>query len=239
MLKAMVLAGGRGKGHFNNGFMGGVHICKTPGEVRSKAVQMLGQRLITKQTGPRGLPCNVLYITEKCPIATEMYFAILMGRSSMGPVMVASRHGGMNIEEVAEKDPESIVKVPIDIYEGPTDAQLSLVVSALGLKEASIVEQAREEVKKMYDFFIKRDCTLLEINPFVSTTDSRVLALDAKCNFDDNAAFRQPEIFAQRDFTQEDPREVMAAEKDINYIGLDGNIGCLVNGAGLAMATVR
>ncbi len=213
-------------------------MCTTPGEVRSKAVQMLGQKLITNQTGPAGLPCNVLYITERCPIDKEMYFSIILGRVSCGPVLVASRHGGMNIEEVAVSDPASVVKVPIDIYSGPTDEQLDKVVTALGLTDASLREKASEEIKHLYDFFVKHDCTLVEINPFVTTKDGRVLALDAKCQFDDNAQFRQKEVFQLRDYTQEDPREVQAAEKGINYIGLDGNIGCLVNGAGLAMATM-
>jgi succinyl-CoA synthetase beta subunit len=229
----MVLAGGRGKGHFANGFQGGVHLCETPGEVRSKAVQMLGQRLITKQTGPKGLPCNVLYITERCPIATELYFSILLGRESMGPVLVASKHGGMNIEEVAEESPDAVVKVPVDMYSGPTSEQLDAVVEAFELEGTELNTSAREEIKKMYDFFIKYDCTQIEINPLVSTTDGRILALDAKCNFDDNAEFRQKTVFNYRDYSQEDPREVAAAEKDINYIGLEGNIGCLVNGAGL------
>ncbi len=128
--------------------------------------------------------------------------------------------------------------MPIDIYSGPTDQQLERVVDALGLTDPSLREQCHEEIKHLYDFFVRYDCTLVEINPFVTTKDGRVLCLDAKCQFDDNAAFRQKDVFALRDFSQEDPREVQAAEKGINYIGLDGNIGCLVNGAGLAMATM-
>lgn len=239
VVKAQVLAGGRGKGVFSNGFKGGVHTANSILEARSLAAKMLGQSLVTKQTGEEGKPVSKVLITERLYLRRECYFAILMDRAVNGPVMVASSQGGMDIEEVAATNPKAITKIPIDIKTGPTQDQLERAVHAFGFREGSSQHnQAVELVKKMYNLFIKHDCTLVEINPLAETHDGRVVCVDAKLNFDDNADFRQKDIFAMRDETQTDPREVVASKLGLNYIGLDGNIGCLVNGAGLAMATM-
>jgi len=167
----------------------------------------------------------------------EMYLAILMDRSKGGPAFVVSPQGGMDIETVAKETPEAIYVEPVDITKGPQKEQLTRVAEKMGFSPNK-VEEAAEEIRKLYEFFIKHDCTLLEINPMAETANGQVMAMDAKLNFDDNASYRQPEIFALRDKSQEDSREVRATEFDLNYIGLDGSIGCLVNGAGLAMATM-
>jgi len=223
-------------GTFKNGFKGGVHIAKID-EVEDIAGKMLGQILVTKQTGPGGKPVNKVYICQKLSLANEMYFAITLDRVSAGPVIISCRKGGTSIEDLAEKYPDMIIKVPIDIFEGITDEDAAKVVEGLAPtladRDASI-----DQVKKLYGLFCETDCTLLEINPIAETVDGQLVAADAKLNFDDNAAYRQKEIFAFRDKSQEDPREVSAAEADLNYIGLDGEIGCMVNGAGLAMATM-
>lgn len=236
VVKSQVLAGGRGLGKFKNGFEGGVHIAKID-EVEEIAGKMLGQILVTKQTGSAGKPVNKVYICQKLSLANEMYFAITLDRVSAGPVIISCRKGGTSIEDLAEKYPDMIIKVPIDIFEGITDEDAAKVVEGLAPtladRDASI-----DQVKKLYGLFCETDCTLLEINPIAETVDGQLVAADAKLNFDDNAAYRQKEIFAFRDKSQEDPREVSAAEADLNYIGLDGEIGCMVNGAGLAMATM-
>lgn len=236
VVKSQILAGGRGLGTFKNGFKGGVHIAKID-EVEDIAGKMLGQILVTKQTGPGGKPVNKVYICQKLSLANEMYFAITLDRVSAGPVIISCRKGGTSIEDLAEKYPDMIIKVPIDIFEGITDEDAAKVVEGLAPtladRDASI-----DQVKKLYGLFCETDCTLLEINPIAETVDGQLVAADAKLNFDDNAAYRQKEIFAFRDKSQEDPREVSAAEADLNYIGLDGEIGCMVNGAGLAMATM-
>eukprot|EP00898_Chlorokybus_atmophyticus_P008126 jgi/Chlat1/8314/Chrsp78S09216 len=235
VVKSQVLAGGRGLGTFKNGFKGGVHIVKKS-EVQSVAEKMLGQILVTKQTGPEGKPVNRLYIAEKLDFTNEMYFAIALDRATAGPVIIACSKGGTSIEDLAEKYPDMIVKVPVNINEGITDKQAAAVVD--GLKVTTNKEKAKEQIKHLYEAFTKSDCTLVEVNPLAETSDGRLVAADAKLNFDDNAAFRQKNLFALRDTSQEDPREVAAAKADLNYIGLDGNIGCMVNGAGLAMATM-
>jgi len=236
VVKSQILAGGRGLGTFKNGFKGGVHIAKID-EVEEIAGKMLGQILVTRQTGPAGKPVNKVYICQKLSLANEMYFAITLDRVSAGPVIISCRKGGTSIEDLAEKYPDMIIKVPIDIFEGITDEDAAKVVEGLAPtladRDASI-----DQVKKLYGLFCETDCTLLEINPIAETVDGQLVAADAKLNFDDNAAYRQKEIFAFRDKSQEDPREVSAAEADLNYIGLDGEIGCMVNGAGLAMATM-
>jgi succinyl-CoA synthetase beta subunit len=237
ILKAQILAGGRGKGRFDNGLKGGVQICTSPEEAREMATSMLGHRLITKQTGPQGRPVNKLYVCERVYNRRETYFAILMDRFYQGPVIVASSEGGMDIESVATESPDSIVKEPIDIVEGLLKEQSERVAKAIGFPTSKI-PAAQEQMHKLYDLFIKKDATLIEVNPFVETNHGEVMCLDAKINVDDNALFRQPDIAAMRDPTQEDPRDVAAAQYGLNYIGLDGNIACLVNGAGLAMATM-
>jgi succinyl-CoA synthetase beta subunit len=230
------LAGGRGLGTFKNGLKGGVHIIKTD-QAEDFAGKMLGQILVTKQTGTQGKPVNQVYLCEKLSLVNEMYFAITLDRKSAGPLIIACSKGGTSIEDLAEKYPDMIIKVPIDVFEGITDEDAGKVVDGLAPKGADR-NDCIEQVKKLYKLFCDCDCTLLEINPIAETADKKLVAADAKMNFDDNAAYRQKHIFALRDPSQEDPREVTAAKADLNYIGLDGEIGCMVNGAGLAMATM-
>ena len=237
VIKAQVLAGGRGKGTFDNGFKGGVRIVYSPREAGILAGQMIGHRLITKQTGTRGRACNSVLLVERKFARREFYLAVLMDRATQRPVVVASSQGGMDIETVAKENPAAIVKTPIDIHEGVTDAVATGIAEKLGFSEAC-VPSAADTIQRLYRVFMERDATQIEINPLVETSDHEVLCMDAKLNFDDNAAFRQKEVFAWRDPSQEDPDEVRAAEAGLNFIKLDGDIGCLVNGAGLAMATM-
>ncbi|KAM9951591.1 hypothetical protein ACTFIW_011291 [Dictyostelium discoideum] len=237
VVKAQVLAGGRGKGIFTSGLKGGVQLCSSAEDVKKFASKMLGHTLVTKQTGEDGKVVHQVYVTERHFLRKEMYFAILMDRKAGGPVMVASPEGGVDIEGVARDNPSAIFKEPIDIMIGVQPEQTKRLAEKLGFSKKNI-SMAQDQMKKLYDFFIKNDCTLVEINPLAETASGDVLCMDAKLNFDDNAAFRHPDIFKLRDKSQEDPREVKAAEFDLNYIGLDGNIGCLVNGAGLAMASM-
>lgn len=236
VVKSQVLAGGRGLGKFKNGFQGGVHIVKAD-KIEETAGKMLGQILVTKQTGSQGKIVSKVYLCEKLSLVNEMYFAIMLDRTSAGPLIIACKKGGTSIEDLAEKFPDLIIKVPIDVFKGITDEDAAKVVDGLAPKVADR-SNSIEQVKKLYKLFCECDCTMLEINPIAETSDKQLVAADAKLNFDDNAAFRQKEIFALRDPTQEDPREVAAAMADLNYIGLDGEIGCMVNGAGLAMATM-
>eukprot|EP00043_Microstomoeca_roanoka_P006413 m.62580 g.62580 ORF g.62580 m.62580 type:complete len:423 (+) comp13403_c0_seq1:117-1385(+) len=237
VLKAQVHAGGRGKGTFSSGLQGGVRLSTDPAEIKSLAKQMLGYNLVTKQTPPDGVPVKKVMVAKALDIARETYFAILMDRDSNGPVMVASPEGGVDIEEVAEKSPELIHKEVIDIEKGVTDEQLHKLASHLRFRD-ELVETAKSQMLHLYDLFISVDATQVEINPFAETPDGQVVCFDAKINFDDNAEFRQKEIFDMRDTTEEDPRDVAAHKHGLNYIGMDGNIACLVNGAGLAMATM-
>ncbi|CAK0781908.1 hypothetical protein CVIRNUC_005503 [Coccomyxa viridis] len=235
VVKSQILAGGRGLGKFKSGLQGGVHICSVD-EAPKLAEQMLGQTLVTKQTGPAGKPVNTLYIANKMKLKNEMYFALLLDRGTMGPMIIACSEGGTSIEDLAEKYPEKIIKIPIDVFEGITDEQAQQAVD--GLKVTGDKTAAKEQIKALYKTFTESDCTMVEINPLAETEDGKLVAADAKLGFDDNAAFRHKDLFAERDASQEDPREVAAGKYDLNYIGLDGNIGCMVNGAGLAMATM-
>jgi succinyl-CoA synthetase beta subunit len=237
VIKAQALTGGRGLGSFKNGFKGGVHMCTKPEQAKKFAEKMLGQTLVTKQTGEKGIEVAKVFLVERVYMRREMYFSILMDRASQGPVIVASPAGGTSIEDVAAATPELIFKENVDIVKGVTDEQVARLAVNLGVDESS-VPKLEEMIRNLYNLFIGVDATLVEINPLAETPDGNIFACDAKLNFDDNAGFRHKEIFAQRDKSQEDPREVEAAEYDLNYIGLDGNIGCLVNGAGLAMATM-
>merc|ERR1719278_1203707 len=237
VIKAQVLAGGRGKGHFDNGFKGGVHLTKEPQDVPHLVSSMLGNRLITKQTPPEGIPVSKVMVAEAIDITRETYFCILMDRASNGPVIVASPDGGVDIEEVAEKTPDRIKKVPIDIFTGVTDDIAKDVAQFLGF-EGELQTQCAEQVKRLYDMFINVDCLQLEINPLAETPQGKIYTADAKLGFDDNAQYRQRSIFDMEDTTESDPREVEAGKYNLNYVQLDGNIGCLVNGAGLAMATM-
>jgi succinyl-CoA synthetase beta subunit len=237
VVKAQIHAGGRGKGVFKNGLKGGVRLCSTPAEARELAQNMLGHYLVTNQTGPEGRLVRKIMVAESVEIQREVYFAILMDRESGVPVVVVSTEGGVDIETVAEKSPDKIYREKVPPLLG--------MPPFMALKLARQLEFSGEQLKaaaklilNTYKLFSTLDCSLVEINPLVVTKSGEVLALDAKFNFDDNALYRHPEIVAMRDENEEDPREVEASKFSLNYIGLDGDIACLVNGAGLAMATM-
>jgi len=237
VVKAQIHAGGRGKGTFKNGFQGGVHVRKTPEEVREVVEKMLGQILVTHQTGPAGRVVNKVLVAESADIAREIYFAILLDRATAAPLIVASTEGGVEIETVATKSPEKIIREAIDPLVGLQPFQTRKLAKQLGFKSSQL-KSASKLFEGLYRTFVAFDCSMVEVNPLVVTKSGEVLALDAKFNFDDNALYRHPEIAALRDVAEEDPREVEASKHGLNYIGLDGNIACLVNGAGLAMATM-
>ncbi|KKA30503.1 hypothetical protein TD95_002087 [Thielaviopsis punctulata] len=237
VIKAQVLAGGRGKGTFDNGLKGGVRIIYSPTEAEMFAGQMIGHKLITKQTGAQGRLCSSVYICERKFARREFYLAILMDRATQKPVIVSSSQGGMDIETVAKETPEAINTNYIDINVGVTDEIAREIATKLGFSPQCI-EQAKDTIQKLYKIFLEKDSTQIEINPLSETSDHEVMCMDAKFGFDDNADFRQKEVFEWRDTTQEDPDEVRAAQSNLNFIKLDGDIGCLVNGAGLAMATM-
>jgi succinyl-CoA synthetase beta subunit len=230
VVKAQIHAGGRGKG-------GGVKLARSLEEVRDLANRILGMQLITHQTGPAGQKVRRLLIEEGAAIKKEYYLGMVVDRQTQKVCLMASSEGGVDIEEVAAKHPEKIHKVFIDPATGLKDTEADDTARKLGMPDAA-VPQARPLLKGLYSAFCESDASLAEINPMILTGDGRVLALDAKMNFDDNALFRHPEIGAMRDLDEEDPAEVEASKHDLNYIQLDGNIGCLVNGAGLAMATM-
>ncbi|TGZ54603.1 Succinate--CoA ligase [ADP-forming] subunit beta, mitochondrial [Temnothorax longispinosus] len=236
VLKAQVLAGGRGKGHFKGTSVSGVKMCETPEEAKSLASQMLGKLLITKQTGEGGRICNAVMVTQRMFPRKEYYLAVMMERAFGGPVIIASSQGGVNIEEVAATNPSAIMYEPIDINKGITKEQAERIVAKLGLD--NVKDYISNMIINLYQMFLKKDALLLEVNPLAEDINGNYFALDCKCRFDDNAEFRQKELFSLRDWTQEDSKEVEAAKFDLNYIALDGNIGCMVNGAGLAMATM-
>lgn len=238
VVKAQVLAGGRGLGSFKNGFKGGVHICYNPESAADVAEKMIGQHLVTKQTGANGRLCSKALVTERLYLRREMYFAITYDRESQGPVIVASRVGGTSIEDIAAADPTAITKIPVDVRQGLSKEDAETCAKALGFSEGEGFSKAVDQVEKLFTLFTEKDATMVEVNPLAETNNGDVVCIDAKINFDDNAEFRHADIFEQRDTSQEDPREVRASKYDLNYIGLDGNIGCLVNGAGLAMATM-
>ena len=237
VVKAQVHAGGRGKGTFTNGFQGGVHLCKTASQARDIAAKMLGQTLVTHQTGPEGRIVRKVLISQSVEIDRELYFAILIDRAISAPVIVASTEGGIDIESVAEHSPEKIVRMPVDPLYGLLPFQTRKLAKLLGMASGEM-RLACKLFANLYKLFIRCDCSMVEVNPLVVTKGGDVLALDAKFNFDDNALFRHPEIRDYRDVEEEDPREVEASKSNLSYIGLDGNIACLVNGAGLAMATM-
>ncbi|XP_061195338.1 succinate--CoA ligase [GDP-forming] subunit beta, mitochondrial-like [Saccostrea echinata] len=237
VIKAQILAGGRGKGVFSNGFKGGVHLTKNPGEVEGLVTSMLGHKLKTKQTTGDGVKVSKVMVAEALDLARETYFAIVLDRSFAGPVIIGSKHGGMDIEETAATDPGSIIKEPVDIMTSVTERQCLSVAEKLGF-QGSNLQTAADQIRRLYELFVKVDATQVEINPFGETPDGRVVCFDAKINFDDNAAFRQKEVFAMDDMAETDPREIEASRLKLNYIALEGSIGCLVNGAGLAMATM-
>lgn len=237
VVKAQILAGGRGKGSFDSGMKGGVKLVYSPEEAEQISKNMLGHRLYTKQTGREGKPCNHVMVCERLFPRREFYFAITLERAFQGPVIITSTQGGGNIEQIAAENPEAIIKEPINLDTGLTEEQALNLATRLGFVGDGKL-QAADIMQKLYQLFKARDCILLEINPFSETTDGQVICMDCKINVDDNAEFRQKEIFSKKDETQEDWRDVKAAKANLNYIGLDGEIGCLVNGAGLAMATM-
>lgn len=236
VVKAQVHAGGRGKGVFKNGFKGGVHLVDSAAKAEEIAGKMLGEVLVTKQTGDDGRLVRKVMVAESVEISRELYLAILVDRQTGKPVIIVSTEGGMDIEEVAERTPEKILREYVDPLGGLQAYQVRKMCKKLDLQGHA--KQFSQLINSLYKLFIALDCSMVEINPLVVTTDNQVYALDAKFNFDDNALYRHPEISAMRDHDEEDPREVAAAEHELNYIGLDGNIACLVNGAGLAMATM-
>ncbi|MEI6819470.1 MAG: ADP-forming succinate--CoA ligase subunit beta [Verrucomicrobiota bacterium] len=237
VIKAQVHAGGRGKGHFKNGFQGGVHLIESPEQAAELASKMLNETLVTVQTGEAGKLVSKVMVAEAVDITHEYYLAILMDRATSRPVIVVSTEGGMSIEDVAHNTPEKIIRQFVHPLLGLQAYEVRKLSAALGLS-GDIAKQFAKLIGNLYKLFISCDCAMVEINPLVTTPDGRVLALDAKFGFDDNALYRHPDIVAMRDKSEEDPREVAASEFDLNYIGLDGNIACLVNGAGLAMATM-
>jgi succinyl-CoA synthetase beta subunit len=230
VVKAQIHAGGRGKG-------GGVKVAKSADELKTYANQILGMNLVTHQTGPQGQPVRRLLIEEGADIKKELYIGMVVDRKSQRVALMASPEGGMDIEEVAAHTPEKILTVLIDPMTGLTTAQANQVSEFIGVPK-ELWAQAEALFQGLYKAFDEKDASLAEINPMVITGDARVLALDAKMNFDSNALYRHPEIVALRDLDEEDPSEIEASRFDLSYISLDGNIGCLVNGAGLAMATM-
>ena len=230
VVKAQIHAGGRGKG-------GGVKVAKSLDEVRARAKEILGMQLKTHQTGPGGQKVRRLLVEEGADIKKEMYAGMVVDRGTQRVVLMASSEGGMDIEEVAARTPEKIRKVFIDPGQGLTDDDADEIALAIGIPQASLM-QGRTVFQALYKAFEATDASLAEINPLILTGDGRIVALDAKLNFDDNALFRHPEETAMRDLDEEDPLEIEASKYDLNYISLDGNIACMVNGAGLAMATM-
>ncbi len=230
VVKAQIHAGGRGKG-------GGVKVAKSLHEVQARAGEILGMQLVTHQTGPEGQLVRRLLIEEGADIRKEYYVAALTDRATQKVAMMASSEGGMDIEEVAAKTPEKIIKVFVDPLAGLTDAQANELARGIGVPEASLA-QAVDTLKKLYTCYMETDASLAEINPLILEGNGNIKALDAKFNFDSNALYRHPEIVEYRDLDEEDPDELEASKFDLAYISLDGNIGCLVNGAGLAMATM-
>jgi succinyl-CoA synthetase beta subunit len=230
VVKAQVHAGGRGKG-------GGIKLAKSPAEAREIAAKMIGMHLVTHQTGPEGKDVHRVLVEEGCDIARELYLGMVLDRAVGRLTMMASTEGGVEIEEVAAKTPEKILKETIDPAVGLQGYQARKLAFGLGVPKESI-NKAVAFMTGLYKAFVESDCSLAEINPLVLTKQGDLLALDCKMGFDDNALYRHADIREMRDFAEEDPREVEAAKYDLSYIGLDGNIACMVNGAGLAMATM-
>ncbi len=239
VVKSQIHAGGRGAGRFkgDKSGKGGVRVVKSKEDVRTAAEAMIGQVLVTKQTGPEGKQVQRLYVEDGCDIAKEMYLSLLIDRATSRVTIMASTEGGMDIEEVAEKHPEKIIKVSVDPASGISGFHARKVAYGLGLDGAAN-KSCIKFVTAMYKAFTELDASIVEINPLVVTGAGDVLALDAKMNFDDNALFRHPDVAAMRDESEEDEKERAAHKYDLSYVALDGNIGCMVNGAGLAMSTM-
>ncbi len=230
VVKAQVHAGGRGKA-------GGVKVCNSDTEIHNASEDMFGMKLVTHQTGPEGKGVYRVYVEAAVPIDREIYLGFVLDRTTQRVMIVASAEGGMEIEEISEKRPDSIVRAVVEPAVGLREFQSRQIAFKLGI-DASMVQQMVRTLQGCYRAFTELDATMVEVNPLVITEDSRVIALDAKMTFDDNALFRHPQIAELRDKSQEDPRESRAADRGLNYVGLEGNIGCIVNGAGLAMATM-
>ena len=238
VVKAQIHAGGRGKGTFKDGFKGGVHVCSSKEEARATAEKMLGNTLVTHQTGPEGKVVKTLYFNEPCDIEKEYYLAITLDRGSSRPVIIASTEGGVEIEKVAEETPEKITRVFVDPAQGLQAHQKRTVAFGLGFTEKDQLKQMDKLLTGLYRLYWEKDASLAEVNPLITTPDGQIIALDAKVGFDENALYRHPDIVELRDLDEEDPKEVEASKHGLSYIALDGNIACLVNGAGLAMATM-
>ena len=230
VLKAQIHSGGRGKA-------GGIKITNSLEELKQAADQMLGKTLVTNQTGPKGKKVKKLYVEESSRIDKEFYLSCLVDRAKSKIAFISCLEGGMDIEEIANKNPEKIITTRIDVEKEISDLDCEKVIDVFKL-EYDAKDQAIELIKSMYRLFIEKDASLIEINPLVLTKENNILCLDAKINFDDNAIFRHPDIYELRDLNEEDPTEIEANKKELSYIKLDGNIGCMVNGAGLAMATM-
>ena len=230
VVKAQIHAGGRGKA-------GGVKVVKSVDDVKKEATRLLGSTLITHQTGPKGKQVNRLYVEEGSAIDKEFYLSMLVDRARSRVAIVVSTEGGMDIEKVAHDTPDKIVTIPVDPATNICPHHVRAISKALGL-DADLQKQAGALITKLYKAFTEKDMALLEVNPLVVTKDKKLICLDAKVGFDDNALFRHPDVMALRDETEEDPKEIEASKYDLNYVALDGSIGCMVNGAGLAMATM-
>ena len=230
VVKAQIHAGGRGKS-------GGVKLVRSPEEASEVAQTMLGTNLVTPQTGPEGAPVEKLLIEELADIKQELYVALTIDRGHRGPALLVSTQGGMDIEEVAANNPEDIHTEPVDPLSGLMPFQTRRLVRKLGLDQA-VASEAAKVLSALYRVFVENDCTLVEINPLIITGEDHVVALDSKINLDDDSMFRHADLLAYRDVSQEDPLEAQASDLDIAYVNLDGDVGCLVNGAGLAMATL-
>ena len=237
VVKSQIHAGGRGKGTFTDGFKGGVKFAKTKADALEYANKMFNNTLVTIQTGPAGRKVQTIYFTHASDIKKEYYLAILLDRATSRPVIVASTEGGVDIETVAHDTPEKLFKIYIDPAYGIADFQIRELIFKLGFNPTE-AKNATKLLKGLYTMFWETDAAMVEVNPLITTPDDRVLALDAKVSFDSNALFRHPEIVALRDLNEEDPKEIEASKYDLAYIALDGNIACLVNGAGLAMSTM-
>jgi succinyl-CoA synthetase beta subunit len=237
VVKSQIHAGGRGKGTFTDGFKGGVKVCKSKAEAREVAGRMLGNTLVTAQTGAAGRKVQTIYFNVGSQIKKEYYLAILLDRATSRPVIVASTEGGVEIEKVAHDAPEKIFKVFIDPAYGLADFQVRELIFKLGFTGAE-AKNANKLIRALFRCYWETDASMVEVNPLITTPDGEVLALDAKVSFDDNSLFRHPEIVELRDLNEEDSKEIEASKHELNYIALDGNIACLVNGAGLAMSTM-
>ncbi len=237
MVKSQIHAGGRGKGTFTDGYKGGVKFCPTKAEAKEVAGKMLDNTLVTIQTGPAGRKVQTVYFTVASDIKKEYYLSILLDRATSHPVIIASTEGGVEIEKVAEETPEKITKVFVDPAYGLADFQVREIIFSLGLNKTE-AKNAAKLLRNLYNCFWETDASMIEVNPLITTPDDQVLALDAKVSFDSNALYRHPEIVELRDLNEEDPKEIEASKYDLAYIALDGNIACLVNGAGLAMSTM-